>query len=168
MCFKKIKEKFLNKFFNSDSTVSYIGEDIYNPIEEITEEVQKKEEEYSKDEEQYIEEHIDDPNFDVPSYIEVDIADPWKDYMKNQVRCKNGTFKEEICTLENDLVEFAGPMGDNIWLGKKVGTGEVTLVSPIYYIENRKNVYTTITVKVYNSEENEEDPNNSYISYIGK
>ena len=160
MCTQKTKDKLLNMVSKFKAFVSELEDDINDIIdnEDIEEETQ--------DETQ--EEHIDDPNFDVPSYIEVDMADPWKDYVKNQVRCKNGTFKEEICTLQNDLVEFAGPMGDNIWLGKKVGIGEVTLVSPIYYIENRKNVYTTITVKVYNSEEKEEDPNNSYISYIGK
>lgn len=160
MCTQKTKDKLLNMVSKFKAFVSELENDIKDIIdnEDIEEETQ--------DETQ--EEHIDDPNFDVPSYIEVDMADPWKDYVKNQVRCKNGTFKEEICTLQNDLVEFAGPMGDNIWLGKKVGIGEVTLVSPIYYIENKKNVYTTITVKVYNSEENEEDPNNSYISYIGK
>lgn len=103
--------------------------------------------------------HKTDPDVQAPRYIEVDMADPWKDYAKNAIRCLNGSFKEEFSVLKNDLVEFAGPMGDNIWLGKKEGIGYVILVGPNYSYENKKDVYTVIKVKVYNSDKY----NNSYV-----
>lgn len=101
--------------------------------------------------------HKADPDVQAPEYIEVDMADPWKDYGNNAIRCLNGTFKEEFSVLNNDLVEFAGPYGDNIWLGKKEGTGYVILVGPNYTFNEKPDVYTVIKVKVYNSE------NNTYI-----
>lgn len=112
-------------------------------------------------------EHIDDENVEVSPYIEVDIADPWKDYSKNAIKCLNGTFKEEYSVLPNDLVEFAGPMGDNIWLGKKEGEGYVILVGPAYTYDKQLDVYTVIKVKVYDSEKADDSrKENVDISYV--
>ena len=107
---------------------------------------------------EYSDGHMDDPDFSVAEFIKVNIDDPWENYVANTINCHNGTVKEEISTLPNDLVEFAGPYGDNIWLGKRVGEGYVTIVGPRYKIENQKNVYTRIKVQVYKKETN---------SYIG-
>jgi len=131
-----------------DEVTSYIG-DITEPIKEIEDE--------SIPMWQRI--HEEDSDVVVSSYIEVDIANPWYNYEKNSIRCLNGTFKEEFSVLQNDLVTFAGPYGDNIWLGKKVGEGYVILVGPNYNYYNNKNCYTVIKVKVYNSEED----SNSYL-----
>ena len=131
-----------------DEITSYIG-DITEPIKEIEDEsipIWKRI-------------HEEDPDVEVASYIKVDIANPWGNYEKNSIKCLNGTFKEEFSVLQNDLVTFAGPYGDNIWLGKKVGEGYVILVGPNYNFYNNKNCYTIIKVKVYNSEED----SNSYL-----
>lgn len=150
--FMKLKN-LLAKLLNIKSSIDEVQNEIDSAIEEVQVEINEEEEipMWERD-------HIDDPDFDVPKYIEVDIADPWKDYITNQIRCKNGVVKEEISVLENDLVDYAGHYGDNIWLGKRVGEGYVVIVGPNYHF-NDKNIYTVIYVKVYNSEEN---------SYIGR
>jgi len=148
-----IKSKISNISEEIDDSLSYIGQ-----IE--SEDTKEEHKEIIIDESIPMWErvHDEDPDVEVSPYIEVDIVNPWHNYDKNSIKCLNGTFKEEFHVLPNDLATFAGPYGDNIWLGKNIGEGYVILVGPNYTYN--KNCYTVIKVKTYTSE------NNAYLGNI--